>query len=72
MHIPAFGNIIDNHAKKLVFGPPTQALLPVKYQDIYDAYKNGIQNNWTPEEIGLGEDKLEYPENIMRTLCSEL
>ena len=54
MHLPDFGAIVSNADKRLVFGPATQALLPLKYSVIYDAFKDQIRNTWTPEEIGLG------------------
>jgi len=62
MHFPQFGQTITQAEKHLIFGPPTQALLPLKYPEIYDAYKAGIRNNWTPEEIGLNEDRIQYRE----------
>ena len=31
-------------------------LRPIKYNWAIDAYKEGCANNWTPEEIGMGED----------------
>jgi ribonucleoside-diphosphate reductase beta chain len=60
MHLPDFGAIVDNNAKRMVFGPPTQALLPLKYPAIYDAYKASIRNSWTPEEVGLSQDRYDY------------
>lgn len=62
MHLPKFGQTITNAQKRIIFGPPTQALLPLKYHYVYDQYKNAIKNNWTPEEIGLASDKLDYKE----------
>lgn len=62
MHVPAFEERVTKGQKRLVAGPDTQALLPLAYPWLYDQYKNGIQNLWTPEEIGMAEDKLQYPD----------
>jgi ribonucleoside-diphosphate reductase beta chain len=39
----------------------------MKYKELYDSFKHGINNFWTPEEISMGEDKYQYtqlPENV--------
>ena len=41
--------------------------MPLKYKWLYETFKNANQNFWLPEEISMGNDKLEYtmlPSNI--------
>ena len=67
MHLPKFGQIIPVSERRLVGGPPTQSLLPLKYSWLYNTYKKGQQNYWLPQEVGMGRDKEEYytlPPNV--------
>ena len=60
MHIPEFQQIATVGERRLVGGPATQSLLPLKYGWLYNIYKKGRNNFWLPEEVGMGEDKLQY------------
>jgi ribonucleoside-diphosphate reductase beta chain len=67
MHLPAFNQIIPLSERRLVGGPPTQSLLPLKYVWLYQTYKKAQTNFWRPEEVGLGRDREEYrtlPPNV--------
>ncbi len=67
MHLPKFKEKVEIKDIRLVGGPPTQNLLPLKYKWLYEAFKNGNNNFWLPEEISMGNDKLEYtqlPPNV--------
>ncbi len=69
MHLPNFGQITPISERRLVGGPPTQSLLPLKYSWLYNTYKKGQQNFWLPQEVGMGRDKEEYytlPPNVKR------
>lgn len=67
MHLPKFGQITPISERRLVGGPPTQSLLPLKYSWLYNTYKKAQQNYWLPQEVGMGRDKEEYytlPPNV--------
>jgi ribonucleoside-diphosphate reductase beta chain len=60
MKLPDFGQIVSMSDRRLIGGPPTQTLFPVKYPYLWAAYKAGIANNWTPQEIQMSQDKFQY------------
>lgn len=62
MHVPAFRHAVSINDRRLIGGPATQALLPLKYKWLYATYKKARLNFWLPEEIGVGKDKLDYLE----------
>jgi ribonucleoside-diphosphate reductase beta chain len=41
-------------------GDDTKQLVPFKYMWADEMYKRSISNNWTPEEIGMGNDLSDY------------
>ena len=61
MHLPVFGHEVSVNDRRLVGGPSTQALLPLKYKWLYDTYKRALNNFWLPTEVSMGGDKLDYP-----------
>jgi len=67
MHLPTFKNNVSVNDRRLIGGPATQALLPLKYKWLYATYKKARLNFWLPEEVGIGRDKLDYkelPDNV--------
>ena len=62
MHLPNFKAKVEINDVKIIGGPPTQNLLPLKYKWLYEIFKKANNNFWLPEEISLGNDKLEYME----------
>ena len=60
MHLPKFGNLVSLDDRRIVGGPPTQSLLPMKYKWLYNIFKKANNNFWLPEEIGMGDDKYQY------------
>ena len=61
MHVPLFKQTVPIKDRRLVGGPATQALLPLKYKWLYETYKKALNNFWLPTEVGMGNDKLDYP-----------
>ena len=61
MHLPKFGQIASVSDRRLVGGPATQALLPLKYSWLYNTYKTARNNFWQPQEVPCGDDKRDYP-----------
>lgn len=35
-------------------------LFPIRYQDVFDLYKKAVSSFWTPEEVDLSRDKLDW------------
>jgi ribonucleoside-diphosphate reductase beta chain len=69
MHVPQFKQSISINDRRLIGGPSTQALLPLKYKWLYATYKKARLNFWLPEEVGVAADKLDYqtlPANVKR------
>jgi ribonucleoside-diphosphate reductase beta chain len=69
MHLPKFGQIAQLSDRRLVGGPPTQSMLPLKYKWLYETYKKAQTNFWRPQEVPLGRDKADYyqlPPNVKR------
>lgn len=67
MHLPKFGQIADVNERRLVGGPPTQSMLPLKYKWLYETYKKAQTSFWRPQEVNLGNDKADYyqlPPNV--------
>ena len=67
MHLPNFGQIIPVSERRLVGGPPTQSMLPLKYRWLYETYKKAQTSFWRPQEVNLGNDKADYyqlPPNV--------
>ena len=67
MHLPNFGQIIPVSERRLVGGPPTQSMLPLKYPWLYNTYKKAQTNFWRPQEVPMGRDKEDYynlPPNV--------
>jgi ribonucleoside-diphosphate reductase beta chain len=67
MHVPQFKQSTSINDRRLIGGPSTQALLPLKYKWLYATYKKARLNFWLPEEVGVGQDKLDYvaiPTNV--------
>lgn len=61
MHVPLFKQTVPLRDRRLVGGPATQALLPLKYKWLYETYKKALNNFWLPTEVSMGNDKLDYP-----------
>lgn len=67
MHLPKFGQIATLQERRLVGGPATQSMMPVKYRWLYETYKKAQTNFWRPQEVPLGNDKRDYlglPPNV--------
>lgn len=67
MHLPKFGQITPLSERRLVGGPPTQSMLPLKYPWLYNTYKKAQTNFWRPQEVPMGRDKEDYynlPPNV--------
>ena len=67
MHLPQFGQIATLEERRLVGGPATQSMMPVKYRWLYETYKKAQTNFWRPQEVPLGNDKRDYrdlPPNV--------
>jgi ribonucleoside-diphosphate reductase beta chain len=60
MHLPEFGQHVLMKDRRLVMGPPTQALLPMKYKWLYNIFDKANNNFWLPRQIGMQDDKYEY------------
>ncbi len=60
MHLPKFKEKVFQKDMRIICGPSTQNLLPLKYKWLYETFKNANNNFWLPEEISMGNDKYEY------------
>ncbi len=60
MHVPLFKQTVSLNDRRLVGGPATQALLPLKYKWLYQTYKKALNNFWLPAEVNVTPDKGDY------------
>jgi ribonucleotide reductase beta subunit family protein with ferritin-like domain len=51
-------------SKEILLQPDRLHLLPIKYKDIWDMYKQAESSFWTVEEVDLTNDKKEFDENL--------
>ena len=60
MKLPEFGLPLPAKDKQLILGQPSQQLFPLKYEWMWDAYQDAQANHWTPLDIQMGQDRLDY------------
>lgn len=39
--------------------------IPIKYQVVRERFKNALQNDWRPEQIGMSEDKMQWNGDVL-------
>jgi len=44
-------------------------VLPVKYQDLYQMYKNAVACFWTAEEVDLSKDLVDWVSGVNVAIC---
>jgi ribonucleoside-diphosphate reductase beta chain len=60
MQLPQFGKTVDVDDKRILNGPPSQKLHPVKYDWIWQKYLDDQANHWLPLDIPMGNDRYQY------------
>lgn len=64
MKLPKFGAPLPANHKQLILGKPSQQLFPLKYPWIWEMYLDAQANHWSPQEVAMGQDRLDYAHKL--------